>query len=85
MGSEWKGRLRVTRSAPSKRGRAGRGKQGMDEQEAKRLYDEMLNEAYPLEGINCNPFSILLREGDPIAYDCGFADCLDAERIELDE
>ena len=57
----------------------------MDEQEARRLYDAMLNEMYPLEGINCNPFSILLREGDPIAYDEGFSDWLDAEGIELDE
>ena len=56
----------------------------MDETEAYEQYNNMLDELQPLEGIACNPFSILLKEGDPIAYDCGFADFCDAEGIELE-
>jgi len=49
----------------------------MTEKEAYEEYDEMLNERFPLEEINCNPFStlpfsILLAKRDPIAYDIGF-------------
>lgn len=46
----------------------------MTEQEAYEQYDDILNELYPLAGFACNPFSILLREGDNTAYEIGFAD-----------
>jgi len=55
----------------------------MTEQEAYSEYDDMLNELYPLDGVACNPFSTLLKEGDPTAYDCGFADYCDAYEIEI--
>lgn len=55
----------------------------MTEREAYKQYDDMLNELYPLDGIACNPFSILLAEGDPVAYECGFADYCDNHDIEI--
>lgn len=55
----------------------------MTEQEAYEQYDDMLNELYPLEGYACNAFSILLANGDPIAYNCGFSDYCDSQEIEL--
>jgi hypothetical protein len=57
----------------------------MTEHEAYQQYNDMLDEMYPLEGIACNPFSTLLREGDPVAYDCGFADYCDTYGIELED
>jgi len=57
----------------------------LTEKEAYKMYDEMLDELYPLDGINCNPFSILLKEGDPTAYQCGFVDWCDVEGINLDD
>lgn len=57
----------------------------MEEKEAYKLYNEMLDELYPLKGIHCNPFSHLLKEGDPIAYDCGFSDQCDGQGIEVEQ
>ena len=57
----------------------------MEEQKAREEYNAMLDEMYPLEGIHCNPFSILLAQGDPIAYDCGFNDWCDAMGYEIEE
>lgn len=56
----------------------------MTESEAKERYNEMLDE------MNINdllkwPTSELLREVDPIMYDCGFTDFCDAEDIELED
>ena len=56
----------------------------MDEKDAKTLYNDMLDNLEPLENVHCNPFSILLEEGDPIAYDCGFNDFCDSEDIEIE-
>lgn len=50
----------------------------MTEEEAKQQYNNMLDELYPLEGIACNPFCILLQKGDPIAYEQGFLDYWDS-------
>jgi hypothetical protein len=55
------------------------------EREVRQDYDNWLNELYPLKGINCNPFSILLKEGDPIAYEEGFSDYCDANDIDENE
>ena len=45
-------------------------------------YNEWLDELYPLEGIACNCFSTLLEAVDPIAYNCGYDDFLDANGYE---
>ena len=55
----------------------------LSEEEAYTQYDNMLNELYPLDGIACNPFSVLLATGDNCAYELGFIDFVDAENIEL--
>lgn len=54
----------------------------LTEKEAYSLYDDLLNELYPLEGISCNPFSILLQSGDNCVYEVGFNDFCDSENIE---
>jgi len=54
----------------------------MNEDELKEQYNEVLDEMYPLEGIACNPFSILLEKGDLVAYNEGFNNYCDA--IERD-
>lgn len=48
-------------------------------------YDEMLNEMFPLEGIYCNPFSLLLKEGDPVAYEQGYLNWADSIGYDGDE
>ena len=60
-------------------------KEYISEEEAYRRYDDMLNELYPLEGIACNPFSILLCKGDPAAYECSFSDWCDSEDFIIGE
>ena len=50
----------------------------------KKEYDEWLDEIHPLTGTSCNPFSVLLEAGDPIAYNCGYDDFLDATGKEED-
>lgn len=57
----------------------------MTEKEAYKIYDDYLNELFPLEGFYCNPFSILLKNGDEIAYDTGFNDFCDAENIKIED
>lgn len=52
--------------------------------EVYQAYNDMLNELYPLEGINCNKFSTLLERGDPIAYECGFTDWCDLQNWEIE-
>ena len=47
-------------------------------------YNEWLDELHPLEGIACNSFSTLLEAGDPIAYNCGYDDFLEATDREED-
>jgi len=55
----------------------------LTDREAHREYDDFLNELQPLERFACNPFSVLLAEGDKCAYDCGFSDYLDSQDIEI--
>ena len=57
----------------------------LTEKEAHEQYDNMLNEMQPLTGIACNPFSVLLAEGDETAYNCGFSDFCDAYEIEVED
>ena len=52
--------------------------------EAIEAYDDMLNEVYPETPFGI-PASRILRECDPIAYRCGFADWADAEGIDTDD
>ena len=55
--------------------------------EAIEAYDDMLNEIHEwpvIGGISFAP-SDILRECDPIAYRCGFADWADAEGIDTDD
>ncbi len=55
--------------------------------EAIEAYDDMLNETHEwpsVAGISFAP-SDILRELDPIAYRCGFADWSDAEGIDPDD
>ena len=52
------------------------------EKEAEKLYDEYLDE-FDLNNFNLPPTSKVLKEVDPIQYDCGFADFCDAENIEI--
>ncbi|MHA1146459.1 MAG: hypothetical protein ACTSRW_17105 [Candidatus Helarchaeota archaeon] len=56
----------------------------ISEDDAYSQYDDMLNEAYPLDGIACNAFSILLLEGDPTAYECGFVDYCNSMEFEIE-
>lgn len=55
------------------------------EEQAYTRYNEFLDELQPLEGMACNPFSQLLREGDPIAYNCGFNDFCDGQEFEVED
>lgn len=56
----------------------------MNEREAYERYDDYLNTLYPLGGLSSNPFSVLLRKGDPIAYYTGFGEFCEAEEIEVE-
>jgi hypothetical protein len=60
----------------------------MTEKEAYTEYDGYLDEtietAIIIAGIEFDPVRIL-RELDPIAYDCGFNDWCDSEGIDTDE
>lgn len=55
----------------------------IDESEAYDLYDEMLDECYPNQIMDI-PASHILKECDPIAYDCGFNDWLDSADLTLE-
>lgn len=57
----------------------------MTEQEAIKQYNEMLNEM-KVENLNLPMTTAgILKECDPIQYDCGFADFCNAEGIELED
>jgi hypothetical protein len=58
----------------------------IDESNAEQQYDDMLDELYPVE-IGGMSFcaSRVLKELDPIAYNCGFSDWLDANELTIDE
>lgn len=58
----------------------------MDENEAYELYDEWLNDlSGDVEVAGCVfDASRILKELDPIAYQCGFNDWMDAEGIEVE-
>ena len=55
------------------------------EDEALEAYDEFLDEEGEIDvaGMTFYP-STILKECDPIAYRCGFADWLDANELEID-
>ena len=55
----------------------------IDEAEALELYDQMLDECYP-EVFGLLP-SRILSECDPIQYNCGFSDWLDANEYTINE
>ena len=54
----------------------------IDENEAYQRYNNMLDECYP-EFFGWAP-SIALQRVDPIMYNCGFSDWLDAEGLTID-
>lgn len=54
----------------------------LTESEAKERYDKHLDE-FNIDQFIQWPTSELLREVDPIMYDCGFVDFCDAENIEI--
>ena len=56
----------------------------MDEQKAHDLYDSCLNEL-GLNNLISQPASVVLKNFDPIMYDCGFNDWLDGQGIELED
>lgn len=58
----------------------------IDESDAQQQYDDLLDELYPVE-IGGMSFcaSRVLKELDPIAYNCGFSDWLDANDLTTDE
>jgi hypothetical protein len=61
--------------------------QYIDESQAYELYDEMLdecNDEIVIGYIRLSP-STVLKECDPIAYQCGFNDWLDSAELTTDE
>ncbi len=58
----------------------------MTEYEALKLYDEYLNGEGDIDvmGISFTS-SEILKELDPTAYNCGFADFCDTENIEIED
>ena len=44
-------------------------------------YDDKLNEQVDLKGFYCNPFSILLKEGDLVAYNEGYNNFIDVNNL----
>jgi hypothetical protein len=61
----------------------------LSEEEAKANYDALLDECYPIVSIGYSEFypSTVLKECDPIAYRCGFADYVDSlaeEGVEVE-
>lgn len=56
----------------------------MSEQEASRRYNEYLDEAHEVVKIGNikMPVSVVLKECDPIAYECGFVNWCDVEDVE---
>ena len=57
------------------------------EHEAEALYNELIDECNPIVKIFGAQYlpSRALKELDPIAYNCGFTDWLDAENLTTDE
>ena len=57
----------------------------IDEREAYELYDDMLNDCYPMVKFGYLEYlpSQVLKEVDPIAYRCGFHDFLDSAELVL--
>ena len=57
------------------------------EHEAEALYSELIDECNPIIKIFDMEYlpSRALKELDPIAYNCGFTDWLDAENLTTDE
>ena len=55
----------------------------VSEDRAEELYDDMLDECYP-EMFGLRP-SYILKELDPIQYNCGFTDWLDASDYTTEE
>ena len=57
------------------------------EHEAEALYNELIDECNPIIKIFDMEYlpSRALKELDPIAYNCGFTDWLDAENLTTDE
>ena len=58
----------------------------IDESDAEQQYNDTLDELYPVE-IGGMSFcaSRVLKELDPIAYNCDFSDWLDANELTIDE
>jgi hypothetical protein len=56
----------------------------IDEAEAYQQYDDMLDECHPNQILDI-PASTILKECDPIAYDCGFSEFLDGRELTIDE
>ena len=55
----------------------------ISESDAEQQYDEMLDDSYPNQIMDIQA-SRILRELDPIAYNCGFSDWLDANELTID-
>ena len=49
------------------------------DEECHEQYDQMLDECHPENSINGHGYADLLRQNDPIAYRCGFADYMDGD------
>lgn len=60
-------------------------KHEMSEDELYESFDEWLDELVPITEVHCNPFSILLKEGDPIAYNELFQEFCDMYNYEIIE
>ena len=56
----------------------------MDEYEAESMYNDYLDELGLAGLVNLPPASVVLKEVDPIAYNCGFNDFCDAENIDVE-
>ncbi len=48
-------------------------------------WNAYLDETYPLEGLNCCPLSLLLKRGDPVAYQVGYQEFCEANESECPE
>lgn len=63
--------------------KAGAKMKTMTEAEAEDLYNDYLDEL-GLDELNLPSASVVLKEVDPTAYGCGFADWCDANGIEVE-
>ena len=57
----------------------------LSEYEAEKLYNEYLDELGLDNLNNLPPASVVLKEVDRTAFDCGFSDWCDSEDIELED